>query len=125
MQAKPIAHSTPPSPLRRRFFKAAWLVPLVVGAVALALGLAARYLWIEPREMGLACADLPPPWWCTPRLGEVYFHQWNGWGLIALVFRFYWLALIGLAAGLMGLVLYNAGLAAVGLLAALLVVLRR
>jgi hypothetical protein len=118
--------------LRRRFFRAAWLVPLAVGAVALSLGLAGRYLWIEPREMGLACADLPTPWWCAPRVAAVQVHQWNGWGLtaliaglIALFFRVYWLALVALAAGLIGLVLYNAGLAAVGLLAALLLILRR
>jgi hypothetical protein len=124
--------STPALPARRRFFRAAWLIPLIVGALALTLGLVARYLWIEPREMGLACAALPPPWWCGPRVAAVYVHQYNGWGLtaliaglIALVFRIYWLALVGLAVGLIGLVLYNAGLAAVGLLAALLLILRR
>jgi hypothetical protein len=125
-------HSTPALPARRRFFRAAWLVPLSVGGLALTLGLVTRYLWIEPREMGLYCADVPTPWWCAPRLAAVYVHQYNGWGLaalaaglIALTFRVYWLALVGMAIGLMGLVLYNAGLAAVGLLAALLVVLRR
>jgi hypothetical protein len=124
--------STPALSARRRFFRAAWLVPLIVGALALALGLVARYLWIEPREMGLACAALPPPWWCGPRVATVYVHQYNGWGLaalaaglLALVFRIYWLALVGLAVGLIGLVLYNAGLAAVGLVAALLLILRR
>jgi hypothetical protein len=124
--------STPALPARRRFFRADWMVPLIVGALALTLGLVARYLWIEPREMGLLCADVPTPWWCGPRLAAVYVHQYNGWGLaalaaglIALTFRVYWLALAGMAIGLMGLVLYNAGLAAVGLLAALLVVMRR
>jgi hypothetical protein len=107
-------------------------VPVIVGALALTLGLVMRYLWIEPREMGLACADIPTPWWCGPRVAAVQVHQWNGWGLTALVaglaalfFRVYWLALIAMAAGLMGLVLYNAGLAAVGLLAALLLIVRR
>jgi hypothetical protein len=108
------------------------MLPVAVGTAALALGLAGRYLWIEPREMGLACADLPPPWWCAPRVAAVQVHQWNGWGLgalvaglIALIFRIYWLALVALAVGLIGLVLYNAGLAAVGLLAALLLIVRR
>ena len=130
-------NSTPRLPAQRRSFwrgrfRAAWLVPLLLGGAALGLALVARYLWIEPREMGLACAALPPPWWCAPRLAAVTVHQWNGWGLTALVagtaallFRVYWLALIGLVAGLMGLVLYNAGLAAVGLLAALLFIIRR
>lgn len=126
------SQSTPALPARRRFFRAAWLVPVIVGALALTLGLVMRYLWIEPREMGLACADIPTPWWCGPRVAAVQVHQWNGWGLTALVaglaalfFRVYWLALIAMAAGLMGLVLYNAGLAAVGLLAALLLIVRR
>jgi hypothetical protein len=60
----------------------AWLVPLILGGIALGLALAARFLWIEPSTMGLA-------------------------------------------SGLIGLVLYNAGLAAVGLLAALLLIIRR
>src|SRR3569623_1723337 len=102
--------STPALPVRRRSFRAAWLVPLIVAALALTLGLVARYLWIEPREMGLACADVPTPWWCGPRLAAVYVHQYNGWGLaalavglIALTVRVYWLAVVGLAVGLMGL----------------------
>jgi hypothetical protein len=126
------SQSIPPPPGRRRFFRAAWLTPLIVGAVALGIGLAGRYLWIEPREMGLACSDLPPPWWCASREAAVHIHEWNGWGLasllagiIALIFRVYWLALVALAVGLMGLVLYNAGLAAVGLLAALILIVRR
>jgi hypothetical protein len=126
------SHSTPALPARRRFFRSGWVTPLIVGVLALTLGLVARYLWIEPREMGLACAALPAPWWCGPRVAAVTVHQYNGWGLgalaaglLALTFRIYWLALVGLAIGLIGLVLYNAGLAAVGLLAALLLILRR
>ena len=107
------------------------LIALMVGACALGIALVTRYLWIEPSSMGLACAALPPPWWCAPRTAVILIHQWNGWGLAALaagigalIFRLYPLALIGLAVGLCGVVLYNAGLAAVGLLAALLLVLR-
>jgi hypothetical protein len=110
----------------------AWLLPLILGGIALALALAARFLWIEPSTMGLACAPVPPPWWCGPRTGVILVHQFNGWGLVALVsgllalfFRWYPMALLGLASGLIGLVLYNAGLAAVGLLAALLLIIRR
>lgn len=106
-------------------------IALLVGALALGIALVARYYWIEPSSMGLACAAMPPPWWCAPRTGVILIHQWNGWGLAALaagigalIFRLYPLALIGLAAGLCGVVLYNAGLAAVGLVAALLLILR-
>jgi hypothetical protein len=110
----------------------AWLVPVVLGGFALGLALVARFLWIEPSTMGLACAPVPPPWWCSPRTGVILVHQYDGWGLVALgsgllalIFRWYPMALLGLASGLIGLVLYNAGLAAVGLLAALLLIIRR
>lgn len=107
-------------------------LPVILGGLALGLALAARFLWIEPSTMGLACAPVPPPWWCSPRTGVILVHQFNGWGLVALIsgllaliFRWYPLALLGLASGLIGLVLYNAGLAAVGLLAALFLIIRR
>jgi uncharacterized membrane protein len=110
----------------------AWLVPVILGTVALALALVTRFVWIENRELGLACGDLPAPWWCGLRQAMWQFHQANGWGLIALgagvgglLFRLYPLALIGMVFGLFGIVLYNAGLAAVGLVAALLLVFRR
>ena len=102
------------------------------GAVILAVAFATRYLWIEPSAMGLACAAVPPPWWCAPRTAIILVHQYNGWGLAALagglstlLFRWRWAAVIGLGAGLMGLVLYNTGLAAVGVLFTLLRLLRR
>lgn len=111
---------------------AALVLPVILGAVALGLALVARFLWIEPSTMGLACAPVPPPWWCSPRTGVILVHQFNGWGLVALVsgllalvLRWYPMALLGLASGLVGLVLYNAGLAAVGLLAAVLLIIRR
>jgi hypothetical protein len=110
----------------------AWLVPLILGTVALTLALVIRYVWIESTEIGLSCAATPAPWWCEPRYLIIRFHQENGWGLIALAAgliglaaRWYWLALVALVIGLLGLVLYNTGLAAVGLLAGLLLILRR
>ena len=132
LSIRPMPHSSTALPPRRSFRHRSWLTPLLLGAAALGLALAARFLWIEPKEMGLACLPDPPPWWCTPRLWVVYVHQYNGWGIVALatgivalVARWYPLALVGLAAGLVGLVLYNAGLAAVGLIASLLLILRR
>jgi hypothetical protein len=110
----------------------AWLVPLILGAVALGVALVTRYVWIESTEIGLTCAALPPPWWCEPRYVVVRIHQLDGWGLtalatgvLALLTRWYPLALLALVVGLFGLVLYNTGLAAVGLLAALLLIIRR
>jgi hypothetical protein len=110
----------------------AWLLPLILGGVALTLALVTRYVWIESTEIGLSCAAAPPPWWCEARLVIIRIHQLDGWGLVALgaglislVTRWYWLALVALAVGLIGLVLYNTGLAAVGLLAGLLLIVRR
>lgn len=108
-----------------------WWRWLVFGAIVLALAFVARYLWIEPSAMGLTCAALPPPQWCSWRQDVILIHQANGWGFVALaggiaaiIFRWRWAVALGLAAGLFGLVLYNAGLAAVGLLLALLRLLR-
>jgi hypothetical protein len=110
----------------------AWLVPLLLGAAALTAALVTRYVWIESTEIGLACAPLPAPWWCEARFLLIMVHQHDGWGLaalatgiLALLTRWYPLALLALVVGLMGLVLYNTGLAAVGLLAASLLILRR
>jgi len=110
----------------------AWLVPLILGGIALTLALVTRYVWIESTEIGLTCSALPPPWWCEARLVVIRIHQLDGWGLVALgaglislIARWYWLALVALAVGLIGLVLYNTGLAAVGLLAGLLLIVRR
>ncbi len=108
-----------------------WLAPMILGGIALTLALVTRYVWIESTEIGLACAALPPPWWCEVRYGVIRIHQENGWGLvalaaglIALVTRWYPAALLSLVVGLIGLVLYNTGLAAVGLLAGFLPILR-
>ena len=116
--------SSPPSARNPAF----WFI--FCGA-ALALAFAGRYLWIESSAMGLACAAVPAPSWCAWRQGMILIHQANGWGLAALaggiaalLFRWRWAILLGLGAGLLGLVLYNAGLAAVGLLLALLRLIR-
>jgi hypothetical protein len=132
-EAPPMSNSTTllPENRRRGTVLKAWLLPLILGGIALTLALVVRYVWIESTEIGLACAATPPPWWCEARYAVIRMHQENGWGLIALaaglislVTRWTWLALAALAVGLIGLVLYNTGLAAVGLLAGLLVILR-
>jgi len=127
-------HSTIPLPESRPSGRRwiAWVVPLIVGGAALGLALVTRYVWIESTEIGLSCSAVPPPWWCALRYVVIRIHQQDGWGLtalaagiLALLTRWYPLALLALVVGPIGLVLYNTGLAAVGLLAALLVILRR
>ena len=108
-----------------------WPAWVIFGGGVLCFAFAARYLWIEPSTMGLACAAASPPQWCGWRQDAILIHQANGWGLAALVggfigllFRWRWAVTLGLGAGLLGLVLYNTGLAAVGLLLALLRLIR-
>lgn len=108
------------------------LAGALLATVALGLAMAIRYAVIEPRDVGLACVETPHPWWCGPRELLVRASTSNLWGLAALgagalglLLRWRWAALIAYAAGLAGLVLYNAGLGAAGLLLALIGLLRR
>jgi len=103
----------------------------LAGLLALCAALAARYLLIESRSVGLVCIETTRPWWCVFREGVVLIHIYNGWGIAALVggigalfFRRRWALLLGLTAGPMGLVLYNTSLAALGLLLSLLRLVR-
>ena len=105
---------------------------LVVAVAVLALAMAARYGLIEPRDRGLACVEAPLPWWCGPRELLVLASTSNGWGILALgagvaalLLRWRWAAWIAYATGLAGLVLYDAGTAAAGLLLALVGLMRR
>lgn len=94
-----------------------------VGLGGLAIALALRHLVIEPHDIGMACAADAAPWWCEPRQAIVMMHIWKIWGWsglvgggLGLVFRWRWAIWLGFVMSLMGLVLYNADLAAVGLM---------
>lgn len=107
-------------------------VGAAVALAALGLAMAIRYALIEPRDMGLACVEAAQPWWCGPRELLVLASTGNLWGLVALgagavglLLRWRWAATIAYAAGLAGLVLYNAGTAGAGLLLALIGLMRR
>ncbi len=94
-----------------------------VGIGTLGVALALRHLVIEPHDIGMTCVNDAAPWWCTPRQGIVMMHIWEIWGWaglvgggLGLVFRWRWAIWLGFVMSLMGLVLYNADLAAVGLM---------
>jgi len=100
-------------------------------AVLLALALAVRFLVVEPRGIGIACLGQPAPWWCGPRDIVVAISSGGGWGVASLGFGILalitgWRPLAALACGLglWGVVLYNAGAAAFGLLFGLLRLVR-
>ena len=93
-----------------------------VAVVVLGTALALRYFVIEPQAIGVACADTDAPWWCAPRQVLLMVHNFDIWGWGGLVggllgLLFPWRAAIwfGFVFSLAGLVLYNADLAAVGL----------
>jgi hypothetical protein len=89
----------------------------------LALALVFRYLLIEPHDMGMACADDGGPAWCMAREAIVMMHAFRIWGwagfaggVVALAIGWRPAIWVGFGMSLMGLVLYNADLASIGLL---------
>jgi hypothetical protein len=111
------------SPVMRR---ALWC-----GALALVLGWLLRYQVIEPRSMGQMCGGIGTPWWCPLRTGLIKAHEWYVYGGVAILCAAmaWWRndarwAVAGFACAGVGLVVYNTELAAVGLLLALLKLIR-
>jgi hypothetical protein len=105
-----------------------WIASAVV---VLALALAVRFLVIEPRGVGIACLGEPTPWWCGPGALRVVISRGGGWGMaslgvgiLALITGWRPLAVLACVLGLWGVVLYNAGAAAFGLLFGLLRLVR-
>ena len=124
-----------PRPPARSF---AAVAGLMLCAGAYLVGYAVRYRLVEPEAMGAAC-ERGAPWWCGLRTGFIAFTQWNGFGWAALALAVLalamavagrpasmrGLALAGLTIGGFGLILYNATMAAVAVVIALLCLARR
>ncbi|TDQ78610.1 hypothetical protein A8950_3666 [Dongia mobilis] len=114
------------------FWRRAWPWALLLAA-CLAVAFWLRYGLIQSTPIGLSCLDAATaPWYCGPREVLVRFNMWAGWsfaalgfGVLALLTRHRLAIALGLAAGALGLVLYNAGPAAGGLIMALFALLRR
>lgn len=110
---------------------AAIFTALAGAAIAAASAMALRYYFIEPAAMGQACLASPLPWWCPLRDLVVRAFRSEVFGILALAMAAAALLLparawgvLAVFAGVFGLVLYNAGLGAVGLLVGLLRVVR-
>ncbi|MDE1172945.1 MAG: hypothetical protein PW790_04610 [Parvibaculaceae bacterium] len=100
---------------------------LFAGALALGLGLAIRYGFIQSREVGQICIAAAPPGWCglTHLLWAVsHYSIWGVPALIAALFGFFrgskTALFIALLLGLLGLGLYNADIASLALIITLL-----
>jgi hypothetical protein len=100
-------------------------------AAGLALGAVLRYAVIEPRSIGQTCGGIGIPWWCLPRTGLIKAHEWYVYGgsAIAAAGLAWWRGRAGwaqaaLALGAVGLVVYNTEVAALGMLLALIRLLR-
>lgn len=105
---------------------------LALCLAALGAGFYLRYGLIESTPVGLMCQSAEPAWFCAPRLYVIQFNFMDGWswaamggGLLAILFRWRWAIILGIAAGAAGLVLYNAGPAGFGFLLALMRLVRR
>lgn len=103
---------------------------LVLAGIGLALWL--RYGIIQSTPLGLFCQEAGAPFYCDLREGLIQFNMMAGWsflaliaGALALATRWRWALVLGLLAGAMGLVLYNAGPAGAGLILSLAALLRR
>jgi len=86
---------------------------VVLVAAWLAALLAYRARYVEPREWGAVCAAAVPPWACVPREALLWAQQWGVWGLVALGLGFSAfigapVAVAAVAAGVAGVVNYNA-----------------
>lgn len=108
------------------------LVLAAVLAVVAVVSFAVRFLVIEPRDAAHLCATGAGPWWCAIRdpLVTLVF-PWSGFGWVSLGLGVAGFALgcrkvavAALLVGLPGLILYDAEMAAVGVVLALLVVSR-
>ncbi|MCW3475999.1 hypothetical protein [Limobrevibacterium gyesilva] len=86
---------------------------LAAVAMWLAVLLAYRHAYIEPRVWGALCAAANPPLACAPRAALLWLQHWGVWGLSGLAlgvaaFAGAPVAVAAVAAGAAGVVNYNA-----------------
>lgn len=99
---------------------------LSLAVLVLAGGAWVRFVILEPREIAAACKVGLGPWWCGLRQVLVYAFYYNGVGGVSLfcgalsVLVRGWparvAAVLAIAFGAAGLILYNAGTGAPGML---------
>ena len=128
-QSTALSDPTPPpagvsTPARFAF----WILG-TLGVLAFALSL--RYGFLQSRNVGKLCLETPRPSWCTLRDDLALIHTFWIWGWLGVMggalgfwFGWRWALKVGLTMSLMGLVVYNTELGAIGLLLTLLGLVR-
>jgi hypothetical protein len=101
---------------------------LSVTVLVYVVAMAVRTQLIEPDAVGRLCTAASAPAWCAVRQGLVFgfVHNVFGWASVTMALlgaftRWRWLAWLGLAAGVLGGVLYRFDPAGAGVLLAALV----
>jgi hypothetical protein len=117
-------------PLPRPFRGRPALAAVVVALIFAGIGYGLRYGWVEPEAIGNMCKSAEAVWWCPLRTALIVATEWNGLGyaatacailsLLAGPRRAVMLALLAMAIGGAGLVLYNATEAGPGMILTLL-----
>jgi len=103
---------------------------VLLAAAAALLAAWLRWSFIEPEKIGSACAAAEAPWWCVFRQALMLATAYNLFGALPLAAavtailasgrRHLWAGHAALALGGVGLVLYNASLAAIAVVLAVL-----
>lgn len=103
---------------------------VLLAATAALLAAWLRWSFIEPEKIGSACAAAGAPWWCVFRQALMLATGYNLFGALPLAAaagailttgrRHLWAGHAALALGGVGMVLYNASLAAVAVVLAVL-----
>ena len=101
------------------------------GILAYAVAATVRYGLIEREDLGLLCQSATPPWWCALRLLviQAFIHDVFGLSSVALAALAAWrrstvAAILAVAIGTVGMVLYGFSWSGAGVLGGALVLAR-
>ena len=101
------------------------------GVLAYAVAATVRYGLIEREDLGLLCQSATPPWWCALRLLviQAFIHDVFGLSSVALAALAAWrrstvAAILAVAIGTVGMVLYGFSWSGAGVLGGALVLAR-
>lgn len=121
--------STCLSPLSQFILRRRALAGVALAVLFAGIGYVLRYDLVEPVAIGSMCRSVQAALWCPLRTGLIFASEWNSLGYLSVAAALsltapYWravtFAFIAMAIGGVGLMLYNATVAAPGVLLVLL-----